>query len=40
MTARYGARKLAKLQEMLRSLEGCLSELRAGDEGDAEPSAS
>ena len=40
MTARYGARKLAKLQEMLRSLEGCLSELRAGDEGDAEPRAS
>jgi homoprotocatechuate degradation regulator HpaR len=33
MTARYGARKLARLQEMLRSLEGCLSELRAGDEG-------
>jgi homoprotocatechuate degradation regulator HpaR len=40
MTARYGARKLAKLQEMLRSLEGCLSQLRGGDEGDAEPGAS
>src|ERR1700742_2760651 len=33
MTERYGARKLARLQEMLRSLEGCLSELRTGDEG-------
>jgi homoprotocatechuate degradation regulator HpaR len=40
MTARYGARKLARLQEMLRSLEGCLSELRTGDEGNTEPSAS
>ena len=40
MTARYGARKLAKLQEMLRSLEGCLSELRTGDEGNTEPGAS
>jgi DNA-binding MarR family transcriptional regulator len=40
MTARYGARKLAKLQEMLQTLEDCLSELRAGDEGDAEANAS
>jgi homoprotocatechuate degradation regulator HpaR len=40
MTARYGARKLARLQEMLRSLEGCLSELRTGDEANTEPSAS
>jgi homoprotocatechuate degradation regulator HpaR len=40
MTARYGARKLAKLQEMLRSLEGCLSELCTGDEGNTKSSAS
>jgi homoprotocatechuate degradation regulator HpaR len=40
MTARYGARKLAKLQEMLQTLEGCLSELHVGDEGDAEANAS
>ena len=40
MTERYGARKLARLQEMLRSLEGCLSELRTGDEGTTGPSAS
>ena len=33
MTARYGARKLAELQEMLHALEGSLSELRTGDEG-------
>ncbi len=38
MTARYGVRKLARLEEMLRSLEGCLSELRTGDEGNTEPS--
>ena len=40
MTARYGARKLAKLQEMLRQLEGCLSELCTGDEGNTKPSVS
>ena len=40
MTARYGARKLAKLQEMLQSLEGCLSELCPDDEGNTKPSAS
>jgi homoprotocatechuate degradation regulator HpaR len=40
MTARYGARKLAKLQEMLQTLESCLWELRVGDKRDAEPSAS
>src|SRR5580700_2171472 len=40
MTARYGARKLARLQEMLRSLEGCLSELCTGDEGNTKSSAS
>ena len=39
MTKRYGARKLARLQEMLRALEGCLSELRTGEEDDAEVSA-
>jgi homoprotocatechuate degradation regulator HpaR len=32
MTRRYGARKLARLQQMLGALEDCLSELRAGDE--------
>src|ERR1700722_12507188 len=40
ITKHYGARNLAKLQEMLQTLESCLSELRAGDEGDAKPSAS
>src|SRR3984957_878943 len=40
MTERYGARKLAELQEMLQALESCLSELRAGDKRDAEASAS
>jgi homoprotocatechuate degradation regulator HpaR len=40
MTAHYGARKLAKLQEMLRQLEGCLSELCTGDEGNTKPSVS
>jgi DNA-binding MarR family transcriptional regulator len=39
MTERYGARKLARLQEMLRELEGCLSELRVGNEDDAEVNA-
>ena len=38
MTERYGARKLARLQEMLQALEDCLSELRAGNEEDAEAS--
>src|ERR1700720_1569970 len=32
ITRRYGARKLAELQEMLRALEGSLSELRVGRE--------
>ena len=40
MTERYGAGKLAELQEMLRALEDCLSELGAGDEPDAEVNAS
>jgi homoprotocatechuate degradation regulator HpaR len=40
ITERYGARKLARLQEMLQALEGCLSELRTGNEEDAEASAS
>ena len=40
MTKRYGARKLATLQAMLQALESCLSELPAGDDGDAEASAS
>jgi homoprotocatechuate degradation regulator HpaR len=40
MTARYGARNLARLQEMLQSLEGCLSELYTGDEEKTESSAS
>jgi homoprotocatechuate degradation regulator HpaR len=34
MTRRYGARKLAELQDMLHALEGSLSELRVDDEGD------
>ncbi len=36
ITARYGARKLAELQDMLHALEGSLSELRASDEGSGE----
>ena len=40
ITKHYGARNLAKLQEMLQTLEGCLSELRVGDEGNAEANAS
>ena len=36
ITRRYGARKLAELQDMLHALEGSLSELRVGDEGGAE----
>jgi homoprotocatechuate degradation regulator HpaR len=39
MTARYGARELAKLQEMLQSLEVCLSELPARDNRDTEANA-
>ena len=31
ITRRYGARKLAELQEMLHALEGSLAELAAGD---------
>jgi homoprotocatechuate degradation regulator HpaR len=37
MTRRYGARKLADLQDMLAALESSLSELGVGDEGKAEP---
>jgi homoprotocatechuate degradation regulator HpaR len=40
MTARYGARKLATLQEMLRALEACLSELHTGDGEEADAHAS
>jgi homoprotocatechuate degradation regulator HpaR len=36
ITRRYGARKLAELQDMLRELEGSLSELRASGEESAE----
>src|ERR1700744_2522747 len=35
MTKRYGARKLAELQDMLHALEGSLSELPMGDEASA-----
>jgi homoprotocatechuate degradation regulator HpaR len=34
ITRRYGARKLAELQDMLHALEGSLSELRVGGEGE------
>jgi homoprotocatechuate degradation regulator HpaR len=37
MTKRYGARKLAELQDMLHALEGSLSELSVDDDGTAEP---
>jgi homoprotocatechuate degradation regulator HpaR len=37
MTRRYGARKLADLQDMLATLESSLSEPGVGDEGKAEP---
>jgi homoprotocatechuate degradation regulator HpaR len=37
MTRRYGARKLAELQEMLHALEGSLSELHVNDDGNTEP---
>ena len=40
MTRRYGARRLAKLQEMLGALEHSLLELRAGDERDVDARAS
>jgi homoprotocatechuate degradation regulator HpaR len=40
MTRRYGARRLAKLQQMLGALEDSLSELRSSDEGNAGASAS
>jgi homoprotocatechuate degradation regulator HpaR len=33
ITRRYGARKLAELQDMLHALEGSLSDLRVGREG-------
>jgi len=36
ITVRYGARRLAELQDMLYALEGSLSELRVGDEANAE----
>ena len=35
MTRRYGARKLAELQEMLAALERSLSEPGVGDEGES-----
>src|ERR1700728_3509061 len=37
ITRRYGARKLAELQDMLRALEDGLAGLGAPGEGDAEP---
>jgi homoprotocatechuate degradation regulator HpaR len=37
MTRRYGARKLAELQDMLHALEASLSELPVDDDGNAEP---
>jgi homoprotocatechuate degradation regulator HpaR len=36
ITRRYGARKLAELQDMLHALEGSLSELRTAGEGKIE----
>jgi len=36
ITARYGARKLAELQDMLHALEGSLLEYRASGEGSGE----
>src|SRR5450755_3550165 len=36
MTRRYGARKLAELHDMLRQLEGCLSELKGAEEQSVE----
>ena len=37
MTKRYGARKLAALQDMLHALEASLSELSVDDDGKAGP---
>jgi homoprotocatechuate degradation regulator HpaR len=37
ITRRYGARKLAELQDMLRALEGSLEEMGATDQGSVEP---
>jgi homoprotocatechuate degradation regulator HpaR len=37
ITRRYGARKLAELQDMLHALEGSLSELRVRDGASAQP---
>ena len=39
ITRRYGARKLAELQDMLRMLEGSLAGMGATDQGDAEADA-
>ena len=36
ITKRYGARKLAELQDMLKALEGSLSELEAADDTGVE----
>ena len=36
ITKRYGARKLAELQDMLRVLEGSLAGMGATDQEDAE----
>jgi homoprotocatechuate degradation regulator HpaR len=36
ITRRYGARKLAELQDMLRALEGSLAEMGAADQGSVE----
>ena len=38
MTKRYGARKLAELQDMLRALESSLAELPGDGDGDTEAS--
>src|SRR5260221_13291735 len=37
ITSRYGARKLAELQDMLAELERGLAEMEVAGEGDAEP---
>jgi len=36
ITRRYGARKLAELQDLLRTLEGSLAGMAATGQGDAE----
>ena len=36
ITSRYGARKLAELQDMLGELERSLAEMEVAGEGDAE----